>query len=165
MQELVKWRIEARAFRIKYTPFSHNFWVLIDSRNNIIDQIHGLAVDPITRVIKAVGNSNHLLQVIQDSTIAWSLQPGQPTRICATDREIESKWRWQAAVNSIPAINALKLPYPNLWQHSYRKNSNTVFNTIGKIMGFPQPARLLPTRALGINLVISQGIINQYLYK
>lgn len=165
MPGLNKWSIEARALKFKYTPFSHNFWVLTDSNNNIIDQIHGLAVDPITGVTKAIGNSDHLLQVIRDSTIQWSLQPGQPTMICATDHEIEVKRRWQTAVNSIPAINALKLRYPKLWQHIYQKNSNTVFNTIGKIMGFAVPALLLPTRAPGINLVISQDIINQYLYK
>jgi len=165
VQEVSKWSIEARAFKIKYTPFTHNFWVLTDSDNNIIDQIHGLAVDPITGVTKALGNSHHLLQVIRGSAIDWSFQSGQPTMICATDHEIEAKRRWQTAVNSIPAINALKLSYPNLWQHSYRKNSNTVFNTIGKIMGFPVPSLLLPTRAPGINLVISQDIINKYLYQ
>jgi len=165
MQGLSKWSIEARALKIRYTPFTHNFWVLADANNNVIDQIHGLAVDPITGVTKAIGNSHHLLQVIRDATVDWSLQPGQPTMICATDHEIEAKRRWQTAVNSIPSINALKLPYPNLWQHSYRKNSNTVFNTIGQIMGFATPALLLPTRAPGINLVISQDIINQYLYQ
>jgi len=164
-QRLNEWSIEARAFHIKYTPFTHNFWVLTDSRNNIIDQIHGLAVDPKTGETKAIGNCHHLLQVVQDSTNIWSLQPGQPTKICATDYEIVTKQRWQSAVNSIPCINALQLHYPNLWQHFYKKNSNTVFNTIGQIMGFATPALLLPTYALGINLVISQDIIDQYHYK
>ena len=165
MQGLREWNIEARALKIRYLPFTHNFWVLTDSNNNIIDQIHGLAVDPITRATKAMGNADHLLQVVCDPTIDWSIQPGQPRIICSTDIETEVKRRWQTAVNSIPAINALKLRYPNLWQHLYRKNSNTVFNTIGKIMGFSTPALLLPTRAPGINLVISQDIINYYLYK
>lgn len=160
-----KWSIEARAFPIKYTPFTHNFWVLTDSNNNIIDQIHGLAVDPITRIATAIGNSHHLLQVMRDSKIVWSLQRGQPTIICITDHEIEIRLRWQAAINSMSAINALKLRYPNLWQHLYKKNSNTIFNTIGQIMGFLMLPPILPTRAPGINLVISQDIINQYLYK
>lgn len=164
MQASKNWSIEARALKIKYTPFTHNFWVLVNPNNSIIDQIHGLAVDPNTGVIKAIGNSNHLLQVIQDATIIWSLQSGQATMTCVADQESVVKNRWQRAVNSIPAINALRLPYPNLWQHSYRKNSNTVFNTIGQIMGFPSPAQLLPTRAPGINLVISKAIINHYIY-
>ena len=84
--------------------------------------------------------------------------------ICTTSLEIETRQRWQTAVNSIPAINALKLLYPNLWQHIYKKNSNTVFNTICKVMCFHTPALLLPTYAPGINLVISDEIINQYLY-
>jgi len=81
------------------------------------------------------------------------------------DHEAITKQRWQSAVNSIPSINALKLHYPNLWQHFYKRNSNTVFTTIGQIMGFAMPALLLPTYALGINLVISQDIIDQYHYK
>ena len=122
-------------------------------------------MDPTTGVAKAIGNSHDLLQAIRDSGIVWSLQPGQPTIICAIGHEIQTKLRWQTAVDSIPAINALKLCYPNLWQHIYKKNSNTVFNTIGQIMGFAQLALLLPTRAPGINLVISQDIINQHLYQ
>ena len=160
-----KWTIDARAFHIKYTPFTHNFWALTDANNNIIDQIHGLAVDPVTGVAKAIGTCHHLLQAIRDSNITWSLQPGQPTIICATGHELETKERWQSAVNALPALNALKLHYPNLWQHFYRKNSNTIFNSIGKIMGFSEPALLLSTCAPGINLVISQEIINHYLYK
>lgn len=93
------------------------------------------------------------------------MQPGQSTVVCVTNAETEIKQRWQAAINAIPAINALKLPYPNLWQHHYKKNSNTVFNTIGKIMDLSIPALSLTTCAPGINLVISLDIINQYRYK
>lgn len=163
-QGISKWSIEARAFSIKYTTCTHNFWVLTNS-HHIIDQIHGLAVDPITGAAKAMGNSHHLLQAIQNASIAWSLQPGQPTIPCASGQETEIKHRWHTAITAIPEINALKLQYPNLWQHGYKKNSNTIFNTIGQIMGFPQPALLLPTRAPGINLVISQDIIDHYRYK
>jgi len=157
-----QWSIEARAFQVPYTPFTHNFWVLVNSNSNIVDQIHGLAVDPKTGTAKAFGFSFHLLQVINNSNIVWALQSGQPTVVCAVDCERQIKQRWQAAVNSIPAINALKLQYPNIWQHFYKKNSNTVFNTIGQIMGFAAPALLLPTRAPGVHLIISQDIIEQY---
>lgn len=122
-------------------------------------------MDPVTGESKAIGNSHHLLQVVRDSNIIWSSQPGQPIIICTTDHEMKTRQRWQTAVDSIPAINALKLLYPNLWQHIYKKNSNSIFNTIGQIMGFVAPAHLLPTYAPGVNLVISQDIINQYLYK
>ena len=133
--------------------------------NNIVDQIHGLAVDPLTGQSKAIGNSHYLLQAIRDATIIWSIQPDQPTVTCAIDHGVETNQRWQAAMNSIADINALKLHYPNLWQHIYKRNSNSVFNTIGQIMGFSEPALLLPTHAPGINLVISQDIINRYCYK
>lgn len=82
-----------------------------------------------------------------------------------TGHEVEIKARWQAALNSISEINGLKLPYPNLWQHFYKKNSNTIFNTLGQIMGIPEPAQLLPTWALGINLIISQDMIDHYHYQ
>jgi hypothetical protein len=159
------WCIQAMAFPIPFTPFTHNFWALADADGNIADQIHGLAVDPETGQTIALGNSTHLLQVVHDPTIAWSLQPGQPVAVCATGHRAEISLRWQSALNAIPAINSLKLPYPNLWQHTYKKNSNTVFHTIGRIMGFATPPRLLPTWAPGIRLIISQTIIDQYAYK
>jgi hypothetical protein len=164
-QNLRPWNIEARALQISYTPFTHNFWVLTNENNIVIDQIHGLAVDPLTGATKNIGKSSDLLQVIRGSNFIWSSQPGQLTKICITDQEIETKQRWQAAINSFYEINALQLHYPNLWEHFYKKNSNTVFNTIGQIMGIDTPARLLPTRAPGIHLIISQDLIYQYRYK
>ncbi|CUH94831.1 hypothetical protein P22_0897 [Propionispora sp. 2/2-37] len=156
--------IQARAFHIRYTPFTHNFWALIDDGQQVLDQIHGLAVNPITGKTTAIGNSSYLLQAVHDPTIAWSLQPGQPTVNCITGKESVIVQRWQAALNSIPAINALKISYPNWWQHFYKKNSNTVFNTLGQIMGFTGLERLLSTWSPGINQVISHKIIIQYRY-
>ena len=140
-----QWSIEARAFPIPYTPFTHNFWTLIDAKHCVIDQLHGLAVDPQTGQIHAIGNSSHVLQVIRRRDIVWSLQAGQPTAICTTGLQKEVQKRWQAAVNAIPAINALHLPYPDWWQHFYIANSNTVFNTLGLIMGFSELFCLLNT--------------------
>jgi hypothetical protein len=159
-----KWGIEARAFQIPYTPFTHNFWVLVDLNGNVVDQIHGLAVDPKTGTAKALGNSSHLLQVVNDAKIIWALYPGQPAVVCASGAEAAIRQRWQSAVNAFPAINSLHLKYPNVWQHTYKANSNTVFNTVGQIMSFAAPALLLPTRSPGINLVISKDIIEQYYY-
>ncbi|QDR81616.1 hypothetical protein [Sporomusa termitida] len=159
------WSIQARAFRIPYTPFSHNFWALVNPTGKIADQIHGLAYDPKAGITKALGNSSHFLHVVHDAAIIWSLQPNQPTVVCSTGPESEICNRWQAALNSVFAINALNLPYPNLWQHLYKMNSNTIFNTIGQIMGVVQPGRLLPTLAPGIKLVVSQAIIDLYGYK
>jgi len=161
---LQQWSIEARAFSITFTPFSHNFWALINPDGMIAGQLHGLAVDPVTGETKAVGNSRYLLQAISDRSISWSLQPGQSTVTCIAGFEAVIKERWQCALASIQSINALQLPYPDLWQHGYKPNSNTVFNTLGKIMGFSDPPNLLPTLAPGIRLVISQEIIENYCY-
>lgn len=160
-----QWDIQARAFQIPYTPFSHNFWVLTNSNHRVTDQIHGLAFNIETKTTKAIGSSTDRLQVFRDAGIPWSLQPNQPTRSCITGDEAQVKERWQAAVNAIPAINALQLRYPNLWEHFHKKNCNSVFNTLGQIMGIDAPSLLLPTWAPGIHLIISQDIINQYCYK
>ncbi len=159
------WNIQARSFPIPFTPFTHNFWILAGPAGTVADQLHGLAFDPAAGATKAIGNSSHLLQAIQDSTIAWSLAPGQPVVVCVSDEEPSVRDRWQAAVNALPAINALRLPYPDLWQHFYKKNSNTVFNTLGLIMGIAQPSRLLSAWAPGIDRVISRDIIAKYAYK
>lgn len=160
-----KWNIQARAFQIPYTPFTHNFWVLTNPNHRVTDQIHGLAYNSEDRTTKAIGSSADLLQVFRDAGISWSLQPNQPIVSCITGHEAEIKERWQAAVNAIPAINALAISYPNLWQHFHKKNCNSVFNTMGRIMGITAPPRILPTWAPGIHLIISQDIINQYSYK
>lgn len=158
------WSIQARAFKIPYTPFTHNFWALVDPAGSVADQIHGLAFDPAAGTTKAIGNSSHFLLAVHDPTISWSLQPEQPARTCLSGDEATVRQRWQAALNSISAINDLKLSYPNLWQHFYKKNSNSIFNTIGQIMGFSHTAKLLPTWAPGIKQVVSQEIIEKYCY-
>ncbi|HMM20416.1 MAG TPA: hypothetical protein PKA10_06730 [Selenomonadales bacterium] len=159
-----QWAIQARSFRIGCAPLSHNFWTLAEPGGNVVDQLHGLAVDPGTGQAKAIGNSSHRLQVVQDATIAWSLQPGQPVAVCAAGREAEIKARWQTALNAVPALNALQIPYPDLWQHFFRANSNSVFNTLGQIMGFDSPASLLPTVAPGISRILSREIVSRYRY-
>lgn len=158
------WAIEARAFLIPLTPFTHNFWVITDHHRQIVDQLHGLAFDPATGTTRAIGSSKHLLQVIRDAAIAWSLQPNQPAVIAAAGLEEGIKRRWQASLNALPALNALKLPYPDLWQHAFKPNSNSVFNTLGKIMGFEHPGKLLPTWAPGMNLTIAPDIIARFAY-
>lgn len=160
----VVWVIEARAFRVRFTPFTHNFWVLT-ADGAVADQLHGLAVDPRTGRTKAVGCSRHVLQAVRGADITWALQSGQPRAVCASGREGEVAPRWRAAVAAMPAINALGLRYPDLWQHAYRPNCNAVFNTLGQIMGFAAPQGLLPTLAPGIGLVVSQAVIERYGYR
>lgn len=159
------WSIQARAFRILYTPFTHNFWVLSAPDSRIISQIHGLAFNPATGTTTAIGNSSCLLLAIEDATISWSLQPNQPTAVCTTGSEGEIFQRWQAAVRALPAINELNLHYPSLWQHFCKKNSNSVFHTIGRILNFPHPERILKTCAPGIHFLLSEDLIEKYRYQ
>ncbi|WP_371362549.1 hypothetical protein SRRS_36870 [Sporomusa rhizae] len=161
---LGKWSIQARAFKIPLTPFAHNFWALVEPKGEVVDQIHGLAFDPKTRMTKAIGNSSHLLLAIHDHTITWSFQPNQPIVVCILGLETVVRERWQAALNALSAINALQLRYPNLWQHIYKMNSNSIFNTVGQIMGFTTPAKLLPIPAPGVRLVVSEKIIKEFCY-
>lgn len=160
-----EWSIQARAFRIPFTPFTHNFWALAAPLGGVVDQLHGLAFDPKAGTTKAIGNASHWLLAVHDPTITWSLQPNQPTVVCASGEETRIRRRWQAALHALPAINDLHLHYPNFWQHFYKMNSNSVFNTLGQIMGFAQPSKLLPTLAPGIKRIISQAIIDQYCYR
>lgn len=159
------WGIEARAFRVAFLPFTHNFWALVDADGTVADQLHGLAVDPRTGETKAIGWSAHLLLAVRGAGFAWALQPGQPAAVCASGGEAEVLPRWLAATAAIPAVNALGLRYPNLWQHTYRANCNTVFNTFGQIMGFDDPTQLLPTLAPGVKLVVSRELIELYRYR
>lgn len=157
-----QWAIQARGFRISCTPFAHNFWALAAPDGHVVDQLHGLAVDPSTGDTKAIGNATDLLQVVHDPTLVWSLQPGQPVVICCLGSEADIRERWNCALNATPVINALQIPYPDLWQHFSKMNSNSVFSTLGYIMGFETPEVLLPPIAPGIKLIISPKIIDMY---
>ncbi len=159
------WGIEARSFRIRYTPFVHNFWLLVAPNGTPAGQIHGLAVDPATGRAKAIGNSHHLLQAVFDTAIIWSLQPGQPCAIAASDCEQAIRTRWQAALAAIPALNALQLPYPNIWQHGHKPNSNSIFTTIGQILGFAHPDRLLTAWAPGAAITIAPELVAKFRYR
>ena len=53
------WSIQARAFPIPFTPFTHNFWALAGPAGTVADQLHGLAFDPAAETTKAIGNSAH----------------------------------------------------------------------------------------------------------
>jgi hypothetical protein len=160
-----EWAIEARAFCIRFTPFSHNFWALVDGDGRVAEQLHGLAVDPATGQAKAIGWSAHLLLAVRGADFPWALQPGQPRAVCARGGEGEVLARWLAAAAAVPAVNALGLRYPNLWQHGYRANCNTIFHTFGQIMGFEDPTRLLPTLAPGIGRVVSRELVERYRFR
>ena len=165
MLDRAVWCIEARAFKIPFTPFSHNFWVLVDGPGRIAGQFHGLAVDPATGESKAIGSSRHLLLAVEDAAIAWSLQPGQPAVMCVAGGEGRVRARWRCAQAALAVINGLGLRYPNLWQHGYKLNSNSVFNTLGQVMGFSSPALLLPTPAPGVERVISPRIVEEFRFE
>ena len=159
------WRIEARSFRIRYTPFAHNFWLLTAPDGAPAGQIHGLAVDPATGQAQAVGNSRCLLQAVHAADFVWSLQLHQPCAVAAVGSKQTIFRRWQAALAAIPALNALALPYPNVWQHGYKPNSNSIFTTIGQILGFARPQQLLPAWAPGASITIAPEIVAKFRYE
>lgn len=164
-----QWRIEARAFLICIlritTPFAHNFWALVNPDGDVVNQIHGLAVDLQTGRELPRGNSNDLLQVVIRRDFPWAIVQGQPTIVAAAGDAAAIKARWYAAVSAKQEINDLRLHYPNLSEQLSKPNSNTVFHTMGNIMGFPIK-RIGPyTIALGVEKVISQKIVDKYIYK
>lgn len=157
------WSIQAKAFKIHYTPFSHLFWVLVKEKE-IVDQLHGLAFQPEKGTTVAIGNASCQLLAVNDATISWSLQPNQKTAVGAQGTEQEINTRWQAALVALPEINSLNLTYPNLWQHFCKKNSNSLFHTLGLIMAIPNPASLLPIWAPGIQFLLDKTLIEKYRY-
>ena len=146
------WSIEARAFLFGPFPLAHHFFVLIDPAGQVTDQLHGLATDPKTGLTKAIGHSGHLLLAHGGVIFPWSQQPEQPRHVCLTDDFAAVRACWQIALNAIPDINALQMPYPNLWQHFHRPNSNSVFALFAAIMAFDVPERLPPHRAFAVGV-------------
>jgi hypothetical protein len=114
------WIIEARAFKIWFTPFTHDFWVLRDAAGAVADQLHGLAVDPRTGARKAVGQFGAFAAGGAGRDDRLGAAAGQPAAAAVRGREEEVVPRWLAAVAAATAINALGLRYPDVWQHGWR---------------------------------------------
>lgn len=71
---------------------------------------------------------------------------------------------WGCALLAIPAVNALRIPYPNVWQHFHRPNSNSIFALFAAIMAFEVPARLPPANAfaVGLHTPVSREIAERF---
>jgi Ca2+-binding RTX toxin-like protein len=160
--------IEARSLSIVGGAASHDFWVLKDDNGKVLAELHGLATSRSTEKALTIGYSDdHSLRVhelIRDQD--YASQIGQPkstfyyyddsqaykTIISAPKEEILA--RWDAASNSAPALNKLDLDYTPLGFSLFGEttNSNTTYNTLGKVMG------LTPYNFPG---VLEPGIENQ----
>jgi len=142
--------IEARSYRIALA-WCHNFWVLKNaSLGTAVAELHGLAYDRATRRILPIGTTrHHSLRVFvfaHDPDYAETLGlPVGRTGMFARSRartvyaRADSLTRWKAAVSAMPALNQLDLDYPPYGFNvlTATVNSNSVYRTLGEIMGVP----------------------------
>lgn len=158
-----QWRIDARALWILgvWAKISHNFWVLIDPDGNVVDQIHGFAVDP-SGEMKGVGTAKDLLLVVKASKFSNydfsnNIKEGQPAIVAAAGDYSEIMEIWEKPDPLIAELNAAPWHYPDTFknpgEHLYFYNSNSVFNTMGKAMGFGREC-YPDTYAPGIDLIV-----------
>jgi hypothetical protein len=160
-----QYSIEARSLSIVGGVASHNFWVLRDQNGNAVAELHGLATERSTgRAVPIGTNANeHSLrgwQYIHDAdyarnfgarqTNATYIQEGQQSQTVITGDKTEILERWKAAAKyGVAAMNARDLNYPpggvdfpikvdgayNVRLGDSTVNSNSAYNTFGRLMG------------------------------
>lgn len=142
--------IEARALSLGAA--SHDFWVLRDSQNKVIAELHGLATDRRTGETFPVGiNEDHYALRVwhypHSDVAAFGastdrttyIRDGQARRIVFQGPAEEALSRWKSAVNAVAPLNELDLDYPTLGfkLDGSTVNSNSTYRTLGEIMGLP----------------------------
>ena len=145
----------------------HNYVVLRDNNNTIVDELHGLASDPTTGEWKTIGRSKtDKLKVFEFNTSRYNT----PQYFSAEKKyagiallkgdEQEVKNTWQKGIVCKDKINALDLPYPPYGVALGREteNSNSVAYTLTRCMLLDAEHLGLITPGWGKDLLDSRSL-------
>jgi hypothetical protein len=160
-----QYSIEARSLSVAGGAASHNFWVLRDQNGNAVAELHGLATDRKTGKAIPIGTdaNQHSLRgwhFVHDGEYARNfgskrtdqtyIRDGQLSETVFTGDKSEVLERWKSAAKyGLSAMNARNLNYPpggldfpvkfdagfNVRVGDSTVNSNSVYNTFGRLMG------------------------------
>ncbi len=130
--------IEARSYDIAGIA-SHNFWVLRDTKNRVIAQLHGLATDRTTNTFKPIGYFMDRLgfyefkSVNNDPNFISSKQ--QFVTVYQGDED-DVLARWNNAGCQIDALNELDLNYSPFGILGLPiTNSNSAYHLFSQLIG------------------------------
>jgi hypothetical protein len=147
--------IEARSLNIAGF-WSHNFWVLRHPNGEVMGELHGLATDRRNGQFVPIGtNEHHSLRAWHFTSAKHSSEVGVKSNVVNQHAFYEQGQRastllmgdvntvmprWRAAAKSVDFINGMDLNYPagGVKVTGKTKNSNSMYTTMGDIMGLPR---------------------------
>ncbi len=130
--------IEARSYHLLGFA-SHNFWVLRDSEERALSQLHGLATDRISNCFKPIGYFQDRLGFYEFKTsengpsfISTTQQLRTVYQGCKEDVFV----RWQKASAQVDYLNSLDINYSPFGILGFPvTNSNSAFHLFAWLMG------------------------------
>lgn len=143
----IQYSIEARAYDIIGLA-AHDFWVLRDEEGHVLGQLHGLATTTENQ-IKSMGTLGDKLKFYHfgPRALLFGLNPdwdlnfiyaNQQAKPMFTGSPDEILGRWDNAVQALPYLNRLNVPYtPFAVLSWFPINSNTAYALLSKLMGIP----------------------------
>lgn len=136
MSETGFYQIEAQSYGILGTA-SHDFWVLRNSDGAIVQELHGLAYNPVTKEILPVGIIGDELRFFKPIH-RYGDTDNRDSSVMYQGTEADVLARWNAAISIIDYFNNLHLPYTPLGfidPFGNVINSNSAYHIFAEIMG------------------------------
>ena len=145
----IHYSIEARAYDILGLA-AHDFWVLRDETGQAMGQLHGLATDRHDKILP-IGRIGDTLKFYHfgPRAVLPGLRPANDLNFIKVKQKAvhifegaadEVAGRWDKAVNALPYLNSLDVPYtPWGILGLTHVNSNSAFNLLGQLMDLPVP--------------------------
>ncbi len=131
------WSIQYMQHPLLFGFAGHNYLALRDEHGAIIEELHGLATDPVTGDWKYIGSENtDQLHVWQFDSSHYISEKSFPGIILAQGSKENIEALWSAAESCIEPINAKHIPYPP-YGFSIKNetiNSNSVAYTLASCM-------------------------------
>jgi hypothetical protein len=160
-----KWSIQLMQQPIILGIAGHNYVVLRDVHNVIVDELHGLATDATTGEWKTIGrDKTDKLKVFEFNSPRYNdpryfvAQKKYAGILLYEGDESSVKEKWKMALSCKEEINALNLPYPpyGVAIGHETENSNSVAYTLTRCMNLDAEHLGLITPGWGKDLLGSQ---------
>ncbi len=151
------WSIQLMQHPLVFGIAGHNFLTLRNEKNDIVEELHGLATDATTGDWKYVGNtSTDQLRVWEfNGSRAYVTQKNYAGTVLFKGNKTEAVTLWRKALTCKKEINDLGLPYPpyGVNVRGDTENSNSVAYTLTLCMGLDAEHLGLVTPGWGKNLL------------
>ena len=152
-----KWSIQLMQQPLVFGIAGHNYLVLRDEHNKIVEELHGLATDESVRGWKYIGDKNtDRLQVWEFSgPHFYVVQKNFIGKVLYEGNERDVMMTWNKSQECKEKINTMNIPYPpyGVNVHSDTENSNSVAYTLALCMGLDPTHLGLITPGWGKNLL------------